>query len=30
MHPNELQDPPAELQHLVTLSRDVAGKRAAT
>lgn len=28
MHPNELQDPPAELQHVVTLSRDVAGKGA--
>ncbi len=28
MHPNELQDPPAELQHLVTLSRDVVDKKA--
>jgi hypothetical protein len=28
MHPNELQDPPAELQHVVTLARDVQGHRA--
>jgi hypothetical protein len=28
MHPNELQDAPAELQHVVTLPRDVHGKRA--
>jgi hypothetical protein len=28
MHPNELQDAPADLQHLVTLSRDVQGKEA--
>ncbi len=28
MHPNELQDPPAEIQHLVTLARDVGGRKA--
>jgi hypothetical protein len=28
MHPNELQDPPADLQHVATLSRDVQGKKA--
>ncbi len=28
MHPNELQDPPAELEHVVTLSRDVVDKKA--
>ena len=28
MHPNELQNPPAELQHLVTLSRDVNERKA--
>ena len=28
LHPNELQDPPADLQHVSTLSRDLQGKRA--